>query len=81
MKTLASDYRLISRGLRTFFNEIRSTSPSATPSQTPQIRQIALRQIMSEWGEEIFLVMQEMKELRGKSGCWREPMDPGKEIG
>ena len=36
---------------------------------------------MSEWEEEMFLVMQKVKELREKSGCWREPMDPGKEIG
>ena len=51
---------------------------SATPSQMLQIRQTALRQIMSEWEEELFLIMQEVKELREKSECWREPMDPGK---
>jgi hypothetical protein len=59
----------MSRVVRTLSDTIQSATLPTTVLQTLQVRETVLRQVLSEGEEEMFQIMQEVKELWEMSEC------------
>ena len=69
VKSLAPQYHTMSRVVRTLSDMIKSATLPTTVLQTLQVRETVLRQVLSEGEEEMFQIMQEVKELWEMSEC------------